>query len=100
MVGYPDVTIGPSGTEQGFAILSGVHHPPILLGTSSFTAAGWNGSFYPRGLRPSDYLAYYAERFHTAKWTDGDHLRHSKFVGLREDKDPACVVKEHGGEVG
>ena len=33
---------------QAFAILSRVHHPPILLGTSSFTAAGWNGSFYPR----------------------------------------------------
>jgi len=28
-------------------------HPPILLGTSSFTAARWNGSFYPRGLKPS-----------------------------------------------
>jgi ATP-dependent DNA ligase len=28
------------------------------------------------------------------KWTDADHLRHSKFVGLREDKDPRQVVKE------
>ena len=28
------------------------------------------------------------------EWTDADHLRHSKFVGLREDKDPRCVVKE------
>ena len=77
-----------------------MNHPPILLGTSSFTAAGWNGSFYPRRLKPSDYLAYYAERFHTAKWTDADHLRHSKFVGVRDDKDAASVVKEHGSEVG
>jgi len=23
------------------------------------------------------------------EWTDADHLRHSKFVGLREDKDPS-----------
>jgi uncharacterized protein YecE (DUF72 family) len=44
-----------------------VNHPPILLGTSSFTAAGWSGSFYPRGLKPSDYLAFYAERFHTVE---------------------------------
>jgi len=22
------------------------------------------------------------------EWTEGDRLRHSKFVGLREDKDP------------
>jgi uncharacterized protein YecE (DUF72 family) len=42
-----------------------VNHPPILLGTSSFTASGWNGSFYPRGMKPSGYLAFYAERFRT-----------------------------------
>jgi uncharacterized protein YecE (DUF72 family) len=44
-----------------------VNHPAILLGTSSFTASGWNGSFYPRGMKPSDYLAFYAERFHTVE---------------------------------
>jgi len=32
------------------------------------------------------------------EWTESDHLRHSKFAGLREDKDPKSVVKEHGGE--
>jgi hypothetical protein len=55
-VGNPEVTIGPSGVRQVFAILSAVN-PPILLGTSSFTAAGWNRSFCPRGMKPSDYLA-------------------------------------------
>ena len=45
----------------------GVHQRSILLGTSSFTASGWNGSFYPRGMRPSDYLGFYAERFHTVE---------------------------------
>jgi uncharacterized protein YecE (DUF72 family) len=44
-----------------------VNHPPILLGTSSFTATGWQGSFYPKGMRPADYLAFYAERFHTVE---------------------------------
>jgi len=29
------------------------------------------------------------------EWTEADRLRHSKFVGLREDKDPGSVVKEH-----
>jgi bifunctional non-homologous end joining protein LigD len=29
------------------------------------------------------------------EWTEGDRLRHSKFVGLREDKDPRSVVKEY-----
>ena len=28
------------------------------------------------------------------EWTGSDHLRHSKFAGLREDKDPAMVRKE------
>ena len=32
------------------------------------------------------------------EWTDGDHLRHSKFVGLREDKDARLVVKERVDE--
>ena len=33
------------------------------------------------------------------EWTEGDRLRHSKFVGLREDKNPLSVIKEHAGEV-
>jgi DNA ligase D-like protein (predicted ligase) len=28
------------------------------------------------------------------EWTDSDRLRHSKFVGLREDKNPREVIKE------
>jgi len=28
------------------------------------------------------------------EWTPDGHLRHSKFVGLREDKDPWKVVRE------
>jgi DNA ligase D-like protein (predicted ligase) len=32
------------------------------------------------------------------EWTEGDHLRHAKFAGLRVDKDADTVVKEHGGE--
>ncbi|HEY0705067.1 MAG TPA: DUF72 domain-containing protein [Candidatus Acidoferrales bacterium] len=37
----------------------------VLLGASSFTAPGWAGSFYPAGLKPRDYLSYYATRFDT-----------------------------------
>jgi DNA ligase D-like protein (predicted ligase) len=32
------------------------------------------------------------------EWTESGHLRHSKFAGLREDKDPRNAVKEHSGE--
>jgi uncharacterized protein YecE (DUF72 family) len=37
--------------------------PGIHLGTSAFTAAGWDGSFYPEGMKPADYLTYYATKF-------------------------------------
>jgi DNA ligase D-like protein (predicted ligase) len=32
------------------------------------------------------------------EWTEGDRLRQSKFVGLREDKNPRSVVKEQAGK--
>ena len=31
-----------------------------------------------------------------AEWTPDGHLRHSKFVALREDKVPREVVREFG----
>ena len=33
-------------------------------------------------------------QFEFLEWTSDDHLRHSKFVGLREDKDPRHVKRE------
>ena len=33
-------------------------------------------------------------QFEFLEWTSDDHLRHSKFVGLREDKDPKRVTRE------
>src|SRR6202044_2918920 len=35
----------------------------IRIGTSAFTAAGWAGSFYPKGMKSSDYLSFYSTRF-------------------------------------
>ena len=39
----------------------------IRLGTSSFTAAGWEGSFYPRGMQSADRLTFYAGHFNTVE---------------------------------
>ena len=41
--------------------------PGILLGTSAFTANGWEGSFYPPGMKSRDFLSYYATRFSTVE---------------------------------
>src|SRR6516165_7341808 len=37
-------------------------------------------------------------RIEFLEWTPSDHLRHSKFAGLREDKDPRKVIKEHAAK--
>jgi uncharacterized protein YecE (DUF72 family) len=39
----------------------------IRLGTSSFTADGWNGAFYPKGMKSAEYLRYYSSRFDTVE---------------------------------
>jgi uncharacterized protein YecE (DUF72 family) len=39
----------------------------IWIGTSAFTAKGWEGSFYPRGMKPAEYLSYYATQFDTVE---------------------------------
>src|SRR5438445_8576618 len=41
--------------------------PGILLGTSAFTANGWQGSFYPPSMQSRYFLSYYATQFATAE---------------------------------
>ena len=43
------------------------YEPGLLLGTSAFTAAGWEGSFYPAGMKPRDCLSYYSRQFATVE---------------------------------
>jgi uncharacterized protein YecE (DUF72 family) len=39
----------------------------VRFGTSSFSAAEWVGTFYPRGTRPGDFLRHYATQFDTVE---------------------------------
>jgi uncharacterized protein YecE (DUF72 family) len=41
--------------------------PGLLLGTSAFTANGWAAAFYPPGMKPHDFLSYYAKQFKTVE---------------------------------
>ena len=34
-------------------------------------------------------------QFEFVEWTEDAHLRHSRFVGLREDKTPEEIVREN-----
>ena len=50
--------------------VAGENHATMVelrIGTSAFTAEGWEGSFYPRGMKPADYLSYYATQFDTVE---------------------------------
>jgi uncharacterized protein YecE (DUF72 family) len=39
----------------------------VRIGTSAFTAAGWEHAFYPPGMKSADYLSYYATKFDTVE---------------------------------
>lgn len=39
----------------------------LHIGTSAFTAAGWEQAFYPAGMKAADYLRYYATKFNTVE---------------------------------
>jgi uncharacterized protein YecE (DUF72 family) len=41
--------------------------PRIYLGTSAFTAAGWQGTFYPPEIKSKDFLSFYAQHFDTVE---------------------------------
>ncbi len=43
------------------------YEPGLLLGTSAFAANGWPGAFYPPGMKPRDFLSYYAMQFRTVE---------------------------------
>ncbi len=39
----------------------------LYIGTSAFTPAGWDGTSYPPGTKPADYLRYYAQHFNSVE---------------------------------
>ena len=49
--------------------------PDLRVGTSGWSYPSWRPGFYPAGLDPSGFLAFYAERFTTVELnTTGYHL--------------------------
>ncbi len=62
----PDDAVGPV-TPQEIVRPFEIPDTQILLGTSAFTANGWEGSFYPPGMKSHDFLSYYATQFATVE---------------------------------
>jgi uncharacterized protein YecE (DUF72 family) len=71
--GGDDREAGPGGAPTGAGPAppsadDGPPLPPALrIGASSWSAGSWEGEFYPKGMRPGDYLAFYAARFDTVE---------------------------------
>ena len=65
----------------------------IHIGTSAFTAAGWENVFYPAGMKGADYLTYYATKFNTVE-VDSTFYRTPSVATVNgwERKTPECFV--------
>jgi hypothetical protein len=72
-------------------VLVALSLPPIKFQSGD---DGTLAIYHPLPLRPEAVA-----QIEFLELTDSDRLRHSKFVGLREDKDPRQVVKEHVGVI-
>ena len=57
----------PAKSASSLSVARPYTEPGIYLGTSSFTASGWEGNFYPAGVKPRDFLSYYATQFSTVE---------------------------------
>ena len=62
----------------------------IRLGTSAFTAAGWEGTFYPAGMKPAEFLAEYT----VESEEEGRILRRSEAEGCVFLDGKTCTVYE------
>lgn len=59
------------------------------------TAGRWGQGITAEKMKVCTWLKpHVVVRIDFREWTDGERLRHTKFIGLREDKDPRKVVKE------
>src|ERR1700720_552385 len=63
-MGKPEKTAKPTSNPN---IERPYSESGLYLGTSAFTAAGWQGSFYPAGMQSREYLTHYATLFRTVE---------------------------------
>ncbi len=58
-------------------------------------AGRWGAGLTAKKMADSRWLKpVIVGQFEFVEWTGDDHLRHTKFVALRDDKDPKTVVRE------
>src|SRR4051812_16665464 len=70
--------------------------PRYWLGTMGFSYADWAGVFYPPGMKPGDYLAWYARQFDTVELDTTFHAtppveRVRRWAEVTPDEFKFCV---------
>ncbi len=54
----------------------------------------WGAGLTAEKMKECRYKPKLVGQFEFVEWTPDNHLRHSRFVGLREDKDPSTLGRE------
>lgn len=74
---------------------------PLIVDTCPFanlperTAGRWGQGLTAAKMKECVWVQpKLVANFEFLEWTDSNHVRHIKFVGLRSDKDPRTVVRE------
>ena len=66
-----------------------------FAGLPELTAGRWGQGLTAEKMKECVWLRpEVVAQIQFLQWTGADHLRHTKFIGLREDKNPLMVVRE------
>jgi DNA ligase D-like protein (predicted ligase) len=86
----------PASRTQLFKRFRGLHinHCPFA-NLPEPKSGRWGAGFTEAKMKDCRWLEpKLVGQFEFAEWTPDNHLRHARFVALREDKDPSKVTKE------
>lgn len=82
-----------SAKNDGILTVMDAKDSQLFLDTSSWTADGWVGAFYPEGTKPADFLEYYSRHFNCVE-IDSTFYRipTAKTVEQRRERTPTGFV--------
>ena len=88
----------PASRRQVFERIRGLVSPVMpFVNLPDTHKSRWGDKFTAEKMKECVWLRPEAvAQIEFLEWTGADRLRHSKFAGLRDDKDPRAVVKESG----
>ncbi|PYU45908.1 MAG: hypothetical protein DMG53_13300 [Acidobacteria bacterium] len=89
--------IGPSESNDKKVVAACGSADSSCIGASGFTAGGWEGSFYPPGRKPAEYLSYYATKFEKVEL---DNTFHRMIRSLDRRETLPAIMEQRALKVG